>query len=113
MTTTDFTFAWEHADSPDGPWAHLQVIRFHGREELSSLYRYEITLLAKSPAPEVDPHALIGARATLRIATLTDPIYKLLHGVLVEAEEIAAVPDGMLYRVVLSPSSRGYSRKRG
>ena len=103
MTTTDFTFAWEHADSPDGPWAHLQVVRFHGREELSSLYRYEITLLARTPAPEVDPHALIGARATLRIATLTHPAYKLLHGVLVEAEEIGAVPDGMLYRVVLMP----------
>jgi type VI secretion system secreted protein VgrG len=103
MTTTDFTFAWEHADSPDGPWAHLQVVRFHGREELSSLYRYEITLLAKAPAPEIDPHALIGARATLRIATLAEPGYKLLHGVLVEAEEIAAVPEGMLYRVVLMP----------
>ena len=62
MTTTDFTFAWEHADSPDGPWAHLQVVRFHGREELSSLYRYEITLLARTPAPEVDPHALFSQR---------------------------------------------------
>ncbi len=103
MTTSDFTFAWEHADSPEGPWAHLQVVRFHGREEISTLYRYEITLLARSPAPEVDPHELIGARATLRIATLTEPGYRLLHGVLVEAEEIAAAPEGMFYRVVLMP----------
>jgi type VI secretion system secreted protein VgrG len=103
MTLHDFTFAWEHADAPDGPWAHLQVVRFHGREELSSLARYELTLLAKSPAPEVDPHALIGARATFRIATLTQPAYKLIHGILIEAEEIASAPDGMLYRVVLVP----------
>jgi type VI secretion system secreted protein VgrG len=101
--THDFTFAWEHADAPDGPWAHLQVVRFHGREELSSLYRYELTLLATTPAPEVDPHALIGARATLRIATLTEPADQLVHGILVEAEEIAPLPDGMLYRVVLMP----------
>jgi type VI secretion system secreted protein VgrG len=103
MTTSDFTFAWEHADAPDGPWAHLQVVRFHGREELSSLYRYDLTLLAKTPAPDVDPRALIGARATLRIATLTEPADQLVHGILVEAEEIAHIPDGMLYRVVLMP----------
>jgi type VI secretion system secreted protein VgrG len=103
MTNHDFILAWEHADSPDGPWAHLQVVRFTGREELSALYRYELTLLAKMPAPEVDPHALIGARATLRIATLTRPELKLVHGVITEAEEHDRLPDGMLYRAVLMP----------
>src|SRR5277367_2877857 len=103
MTTTDFAFAWEHASSPDGHWAHLQVVRFDGREELGALYRYELTLFVRTPAPEVDPHDLIGARATLRIATLTGPAYKLLHGVVVEAEEIGPVPEGMLYRAVLMP----------
>ncbi|MEO7327170.1 MAG: type VI secretion system tip protein TssI/VgrG, partial [Minicystis sp.] len=104
MTTPhDFTFAWENADAQGGPWSHLQVVRFHGREELSSLYRYELTLLARAPAPEVDPHDLIGARATLRIATLTEPAYTLVHGILVEAEELDPVPEGMLYRAVLMP----------
>src|SRR5271155_5867812 len=103
MTTTDFAFAWEHASSLDGPWAHLQVVRFDGREELGGLYRYELTLFVRAPAPEVDPHDLIGARATLRIATLTAPAYRLLHGVVVEAEEIGPVPEGMLYRAVLMP----------
>jgi type VI secretion system secreted protein VgrG len=102
-TTSDFSFAWERASSPDGPWAHLQVVRFDGHEELSALYRYEITLLARVPAPEVDPHELIGARATLRIATLTEPAYKRVHGVIVEAEELGPVPEGMLYRAVLMP----------
>jgi type VI secretion system secreted protein VgrG len=103
MSTPDFDFAWETASAPAGPWAHLQVVRFDGREELSVLYRYELTLLARAPAPEVDPHQLIGARATLRIATLTAPAYKLLHGILVEAEELGPVPEGMLYRAVLMP----------
>jgi type VI secretion system secreted protein VgrG len=103
MNTHDFTFAWEHADSSDGSWAHLQVVRFTGHEALSSLYRYELTLLAKAPAPAVDPNTLIGARATLRIATLTRPAFKLVHGVVVEAEEIAELPEGMLYRAVLMP----------
>jgi type VI secretion system secreted protein VgrG len=103
MTTPDFTFAWEHAASPEGPWRHLHVVRFHGREELSALARYELTLLARAPAAEIDPHDLVGARATLRIATLTRPAYKLVHGVIVEAEELAPVPEGMLYRVVLMP----------
>ncbi|KYG08657.1 hypothetical protein BE21_22455 [Sorangium cellulosum] len=104
MTTPDFTFAFEGADAPGGPWAHLQVVSFQGREQISSLYRYDITLLARDPAPEVDPHDLIGARATLRIATLTRPAYKLVHGVLAEAEELHPVPEGMLYRVLLTPS---------
>lgn len=103
MTTHDFAFAWEHADRFDNPWAHLQVIRFVGHEEISALYHYEITLLAKLPVPEADPHALIGARATLRIATLTRPAFKLVHGVVVEVEEIAELPEGMLYRIVLMP----------
>ncbi len=103
MTTTDFTFAFDGADAPGGPFAHLQVVRFHGREAISGLYRYEITLLAKAPAPEPDPHDLIGASATLRIATLSAPAYKLVHGIIVEAEEVSPVPDGMLYRVVLMP----------
>jgi type VI secretion system secreted protein VgrG len=103
MDTHDFTFAWEHASDPEGPWAHLQVVRFTGREEISALYRYEITLLARGPAAEVDPHEIVGARATLRIATLTAPAYKLVHGVIAEAEEIGPVPEGMLYRAVLMP----------
>jgi type VI secretion system secreted protein VgrG len=103
MTTPDFTFSFEGADTSAGPWDHLQVVRFRGHEELSALYRYEITLFAKTLAPEVDPYDLVGRRATLRIATLTFPEYKVVHGVIVEAEEVSSVPDGMFYEVVLMP----------
>lgn len=100
-TTHDFTFAWEHAEG--SPWAHLQIVRFHGHEEISALYRYELTLLAREPAAEIDLGVLVGARATLRIATLTQPAYRVVHGVIAEAEEIGPVPEGMLYRAVLAP----------
>jgi type VI secretion system secreted protein VgrG len=79
------------------------VVRFEGREQLSALYRYELVVLARGDGAEVDPHDLVGARATLRIATLTLPAYKLVHGVIVEAEELGPVPEGMLYRAVLAP----------
>jgi len=98
MTTPDFDFAWEYAAGPRGPWSHLQVVSFEGQEELSSLYRYEVTLFARTPAPEVDPYELVGSRATLRIATLTSPDFRVVHGVVVEAEEVGPIPEGMLYR---------------
>ena len=103
MTTPDFDFAWEYAAGPRGPWSHLQVVSFEGQEELSSLYRYEVTLFARTPAPEVDPYELVGSRATLRLATLTSPDFRVVHGVVVEAEEVGPIPEGMLYRVVLMP----------
>src|SRR5262245_15443278 len=86
-----------------GPWTHLQVVEFRGHEEISGLYRYDITLLARVPAPEVDPHEMVRNRATLRIATGTFPEYKVVHGVIAEAEELHPVPGGMLYRVVMMP----------
>lgn len=103
MITHDFSFSFEGADAPDGPWDHLHVVSFRGREEISALYRYEVTLLARAPAPEVDPYDLVSKRASLRIATLTRPEYKIVHGVIVEAEEVGPVPEGMLYRIVLAP----------
>ena len=48
MSAFDFSFAWEGASGPSGPWSHLQVVRFEGREEMSALDRYEIILLASA-----------------------------------------------------------------
>ncbi|MBK9262905.1 MAG: type VI secretion system tip protein VgrG [Polyangiaceae bacterium] len=99
----DFTFAWERASSPQGPWRHLHVVSFRGTEALATLYRYEITALMREPAPEIDPDELIGQRGTLRIATLTAPAYRVVHGVIIGAEELGPVPGGMLYHIVLAP----------
>lgn len=103
MAPPDFSFAWEHADSPNGPWGHLEVLWFRGHEAMSELYRYEIVVLAKTPNADVDLHKLIGSRATLRIHTYTAPDYRLVHGVITEAEDVQAIPEGMVYRVTLMP----------
>jgi type VI secretion system secreted protein VgrG len=113
MSTHDFDFAFESHDKGVGPWNHLLVVRFRGHEELSALFRYELTLFAKAPAPEIDPHDLVRCRATLRMKTLTEPGFRVLHGVVTEAEELDPLPDGMLYRVVLRPPlARAAHRKR-
>lgn len=113
MDKFDFVFSFDGASAPGGPWSHLQVIRFRGHEEISALYRYEIILLARAPAPEVDPLDLIGRSASLRIKTLTAPSYHVVHGIIAEAEELNIVPEGMQYRVALVPPlARALYRKR-
>lgn len=109
----DFSFTWDGAASPDGPWGHLLVARFEGREAISELYRYELYLLAKGPLHEVDPEDLIGKAATLRITTLSAPVTKVVHGIIAEAEEAYEGADGLLYRVVLVPPwARALHRRR-
>ncbi|WP_437676170.1 type VI secretion system Vgr family protein [Sorangium sp. So ce131] len=103
MSDLDFTFAWEGASGPSGPWDHLRVVSFRGAEGISALYRYEITAITRDPAPEIDPEELIQARATLRIATGTVPAYRVIHGIVTEAEELGPIHGGMAYRLVLSP----------
>ncbi len=113
MNDIDFTFAWEGAAESSGPWNHLRVAQLRGTEEISCLYRYEILALAREPAPEVDPEDLILSRCTLRIATLTEPAYKVIHGIITDAEEVGPVHGGMLYRFVLMPPLvRASHRKR-
>ncbi|WP_437577374.1 type VI secretion system Vgr family protein [Sorangium sp. So ce887] len=103
MSDLDFTFAWEGASGLSGPWDHLHVVSFRGTEGISTLYRYEITAITPDPAPEVDPEELIQARATLRIATGTLPAYRVVHGIITEAEELGPIHGDMAYRLVLSP----------
>ncbi|UQA57638.1 type VI secretion system Vgr family protein [Polyangium aurulentum] len=110
MSNADFELACEGVGSAN-PWDALRVARFSGREEISSLYRYEIIVLA-SPEP-MDVAALVGKRATLRIATLSTPAYKAVHGVVTEAEEIAVLPEGRTLRLVLMPPwARATHRRR-
>ncbi|UQA59974.1 type VI secretion system Vgr family protein [Polyangium aurulentum] len=94
----DFTFAWEGGQG----WDQLLVVRFAAREAISSLFRYEVTLLLRGHAM-LYPDELIGERACLRIATLVSPGYRIVHGVITDAEELAPVPEGRLYRVILEP----------
>jgi len=93
----DFTFAWEN-----GGWDDLLVVRFLGTEAISTPYRYEIDLLRRGHN-SLDLDDFIGAHACLRIATLSSPGYRIVHGLITEAEELSSVPEGQLYRIVLEP----------
>ncbi|MRG90896.1 type VI secretion system Vgr family protein [Polyangium spumosum] len=95
MNTDDFVFAWEDEAEP------LRVARFEGEEGMSRLFRYELLLLAK--AADLDPEAMLGKRASLWITTLSAPAWKVVHGVVTEAEDVTSVPEGSVYRVVLEP----------
>jgi type VI secretion system secreted protein VgrG len=88
-------------------------VELRGTEAISSLCRYELIVFAMDPAPEVDPDDLIQTRATLRIATHTAPAFRVVHGIIVEAEELGPAHGGMLYRVVLAaPLARAMHRTR-
>ncbi|MFO0588739.1 MAG: type VI secretion system tip protein TssI/VgrG [Polyangiaceae bacterium] len=111
--STDFAFFFEGEGGPEGPGSHLRVVSFSGREAISDLRRYDILLTAHEPAPPVDPEDLVGQRATLRIATLTEPAVRPVQGVVTEAEEMGLTQSGVLYRVRLeSPLVRAAHRTR-
>ena len=112
MTNADFSFAWQGAEGAERAWEHLRVVHFSGREAISELYRYELTLLAKDSGPDIDPRDLIGRSATLRLETASTPEHRVVHGILVEAEDEADV-HGTIVRVVLVPPLvRAQHRKR-
>lgn len=101
MSNYDFTLACEGVDGIANPWGTLRIIRIRGQEALSAPYRYELTVLDTSAS--VDVNALIGKRATLRIATLSIPVFKTVHGIVAEAEEIGVLPEGRTLRIILAP----------
>jgi len=96
-------FAWEGANHPAGPWMHLRVLELRGEEALSRPYHFELELVGLDDAPEVDVDQLIGARASLLIATRVEPAYRIVHGLVVEAEQLGQITGGTRYRVVLAP----------
>lgn len=98
-----FFFAWEGANHPNGPWRHMDVLEFHGKEALSSLYSFAIDLVRHGDAPDVDATDLVGKSAALRIATGTAPEFRIVHGIIASAEELGEVDGGSRYRVVLAP----------
>ncbi|NUQ76111.1 MAG: type VI secretion system tip protein VgrG [Polyangiaceae bacterium] len=111
MSNADFTFACEGVSGGADPWGVLRVARLHGREALSGLYRYELVLLAPHGEPAMAD--LAGKRCSLRIATLSVPVLKTVHGIVVEAEEIASLPEGRTIRLVIMPPwARSRHRKR-
>jgi type VI secretion system secreted protein VgrG len=101
MGSFDYTFACEALPGGANPWSTLRVVRFHGKEAISSPFTHDIVLLDISGSIAVAE--LIGKRATLRIATLSVPVFKTVHGIISEAEELHLAPEGRILRVTLVP----------
>jgi len=99
----EFFFAWEGASHPKGPWSHLRVLEIRGVEAMSTPYSFEIELVREGDAPDVDVEELVGARASLRMATRTTPAFRVIHGVIASAEELGEMDKGTRYRVELAP----------
>ncbi len=79
----------------------FDVVKFEGREAISSLFRFEITLVSREV--NADLQSLISHPATLAIRTATGQSYTPYHGMLSEAEQLGQVDEYVFYRVVLVP----------
>lgn len=82
------------------PAAALLVERFHGREAMSELFRFEIDCLSTSSQFELK--TLINREVTLRLL-LADGGKRALHGMVIAARQLGS--DGALtrYRLTLAP----------
>ena len=87
------------SQAPGAP--QFDVVRFEGREAISSLFRFDITLVASTA--DVDLADLTSHAATFAMRTATGSQYTPYHGVVSEAEQLGQVDDYYFYRVVLVP----------
>jgi type VI secretion system secreted protein VgrG len=99
-TQPDFLFHWEGGSAE---WGALRVVSFQMEDAISKPFELKLVLRANSVDDEVDPETLIGTLATLRIATLSEPSVRCVHGLVIEASEVGATRSGMLYEVILAP----------
>ncbi|MFO0615917.1 MAG: type VI secretion system tip protein TssI/VgrG [Polyangiaceae bacterium] len=82
----------------------LEVVDFHGVEEISRPYRFTLTLVQPIHASALDLDALIGAPAALLVATHDHGDgFIVRHGVVLEAEATEQTSTLRLYRIVLAP----------
>ncbi len=99
MANNEFAF---HFDGGQTEWADLRVVSFRLREAMSEPYEARIILHSRGEI-EVDADSLVGALATLRVVTLSDPPIRVVHGLIAEAEEMGSSGEGLLYSVLLVP----------
>ncbi len=83
-------------------WDAFDVVRWHAIEEISQPFRYEITLMRDIGRGAVDLDALLDAGASFRISS--ESRWRVVHGILAEAEEIDRTATIILYRVLLVPT---------
>jgi type VI secretion system secreted protein VgrG len=79
----------------------FDVVKFEGREAISSLFRFDLTLVASTA--DVDLQALTSNPATFAMRTATGSKHTPYHGILSQAQQLGQVGDYYFYRVVLVP----------
>lgn len=82
-------------------WDAFEVVRWHGREELSQPYEFEITLRRPVNRGPADLDDLLDGGATFRMATARR--FRTVHGIVAEAEEIDRTRTFFYYRMLLVP----------
>jgi type VI secretion system secreted protein VgrG len=82
-------------------WGAFDVVRWHAVEEVSHPFTVDITLQRDAASGPVDLDALLDSGATFRIAS--QGRWRVMHGILAEAEEIDRTATILLYRVLLVP----------
>lgn len=92
-------------------WDAFEVVRWHGVEELSQPYEYDITLRRGAQRGAVDLDQLVDTGATFRIAS--ESRWRAVHGVVAEAEEIDRTREQIYYRVLLVPPVWRMRYRRG
>jgi type VI secretion system secreted protein VgrG len=95
MALTTFSF------TVDGLSTELRVASFRGVQELSSLYRFEITLYTEEA--EVAFADVLGRPAVLTINNADDSGPRHIHGIVADFEQGAEGKKLMLYRATLVP----------
>jgi len=82
-------------------WDAFEVVRWHGIEELSRPFEFEITLRRAADKGPVDLDALLDSGATFCVATARR--WRTVHGVVAEIEEIDRTTTFFYYRLLLVP----------
>ena len=82
-------------------WDAFEVVRWHGVDELSCPFEFEITLRRAADKGPVDLDALLDSGATFRVVTARR--WRTVHGVVAEIEEIDRTTTFFYYRLLLVP----------
>src|SRR5262245_3698306 len=83
-------------------WEAFEVVRWHGIEQLSAPFRFEILAHRALDRGAIDLDALIDSGASFAIAT-TSGGWRVVHGLLDEATELDRTSSAAVYRFVLVP----------
>jgi type VI secretion system secreted protein VgrG len=93
----------DYAFGTEEGWDGFVVVDLHGVEEISHPFHYAITLARGIEHGRAPLSWFLDRPASLATATVDHAGFFLRHGIIAEAEQIDAIGDVEIYRVVLVP----------